>query len=574
MILGQVAQAGERVVATAELVDTRSGRSLASERAHASSSEDVFELAESLGAQVREELAELDGRVEPGAASDASGDEPTVSVEAYRRFVEAETAMHAGDLEGAVESLEEAIRLDPSFSLAQFRLSMAGRWLSDGLLAHQAARRAAATASRAPAHLRSVIEANAFYQDGAFSQAIPLLEETLAREPEQKESLYILGQIYFHSLRDGDVSRALDLLERLVALDPGFHQVYDRVALGYAFEGRLDVARARLEAWEETAPEKVAGLRSILATIEGQPEEALGFGQTFSWIEGPLFQAAAAMMASRWDVARRLVQQDLDEWRSDHLRAWALRNRAVFLTYVGEFDEAIEVYRAAGLASGFRTHEGPSGGVPASALQLMAELLELSGDTAAAREAAERALAIEPESYRGLYYAGRMALGDDDSDKAVSYLESLDRLASARKSSAASWYREALEGEVALASGDAETARERFESAVARPLLLDWASTCSSSGAAIRDGLARTYLALGRRGDAREALEDLLASGAERVDHPVLFAQALYRLGVLELESGREAEGRRFLERFLSLWGSSSWELPLVEDARDRLTKS
>jgi tetratricopeptide (TPR) repeat protein len=279
------------------------------------------------------------------------------------------------------------------------------------------------------------------------------------------------------------------------------------------------------------------------------------------------------MMASRWDVARRLVEQDLDEWRADHLRAWALRNRAVFYTYVGEFDAALETYRAAGLASGFRTHEGQSGGVPASALQLMAELLHAAGESSAAREEAERALAIEPESYRGLYYAGRMALADDDPEAASRYLESLDRLGATRTSPAARSYRDALEGEIALAAGEAERARERFEAAVDVPLLLDWASTCSSSGAAIREGLARAYLALGRRDDAARTLEVLLASGEERVDHPVLYAGALHRLGMLDLDGGRDGEGRRLLERFLALWGDASWDMPMVDEARERLAR-
>jgi hypothetical protein len=101
--------------------------------------------------------------------------------------------------------------------------------------------------------------------------------------------------------------------------------------------------------------------------------------------------------------------------------------------------------------------------------------------------------------------------------------------------------------------------------------MLDWATTCSSSGAAIRDGLVRTYLALGRDGDAAEALEDLLASGAERVDHPAIYTQALYRLGVLKLENGRREEGRRLLSTYLAQWGSADWELESIGDARARL---
>jgi serine/threonine protein kinase/tetratricopeptide (TPR) repeat protein len=573
MVVGQVAVAGDRIMASAEIVDVRSGRSLSSERAQVASSEDLFVLAQSLGTGVREELLRMGTSGARSASPAPATGEPTDSVEAYRLYVEGETALQESEFETAVEVLQEAVRLDPDFSLAQFRLSMAARWISDGPVAHQAARRAAASLERAPAHLREVIEANALYQDGAYSQAIPLLEKALEREPEQREALYILSQIYVHSLRDGDPARAIELMEKLLAVDPRFHQVFDRLALSYAFRGNLDRARALLDDWSPIRPDKVEGLRSILATFEGQPEEALGFGQAFSWIEGPLFQAQAALMASRWDVARSLTDHDADEWRSDHLRAWALRNRGVLETYLGEFEKAVESYQRAGMASGLRTDEGASGGVPASALQLLAELYLLGGETGAARAEVDRALGIQPESFRGLYYAGRVALIDGDAEQAARHLSKLRRLPAAETSAAARVYVRALEGEIALAAGEAERARGIFEEVVEGSLMLDWATTCSSSGAAFRDGLVRTYLALGREEDAIEALEELLASGPERVDHPVIYTQALYRLGRLKLESGRSEEGRRLLSTYVARWGSADWELESVSDARRRLSE-
>jgi tetratricopeptide (TPR) repeat protein len=569
MIVGQVAELGARILASVELVDVESGRSLASSRAQASNVEDVFLLTTSLGEQIRAELAKEAG---PSDGTRPRAIEPTDSVEAYRRYVAGETELSYGELDAAVEEFQEAVRIDPEFAVAQFRLSVAARWLSDAPLAHQAARRAAAIADRAPAHLRDVIRANALYQDGAFSQAIPLLEATLEHDPDQKVALYTLGQIYMHSLRDGNPARASELLLHLLELDPDFHQVYDRVVLSDALRGDFVAARARLSDWDAKFPEEVEGLRSILATFEGQPEEALGFGQTFSWIEGPLFQATAAMMASRWDIALRLVDQDVEAWRSDQLRAWALRNRAVLYTYVGEFDEATDYYRQAGRVSGFRTHEGPAGGVPASSLQLLAELMELSGEIGAARQEVGKALIIQPESWRGLYYAGRMALADDDPDAAEFYAEALRRLPAAAGETAARTYLTALRGEIALVAGETLQALEYFEAAVAMPLMLDWASTCSSAGAPVRDGLARTYLALGRDERAAAVLEELLVSGPERIDHPVIYARTLHRLGVLSLEGGRERAGRRLLEQLLSLWGEADWEIDIVEDARNRLS--
>ena len=284
-----------------------------------------------------------------------------------------------------------------------------------------------------------------------------------------------------------------------------------------------------------------------------------------------LFQSSAAIMASRWDIARRLVDQNPDEWRSDHLRAWALRNRGVFHAYVGEFGRAVDFLRQAGMASGLRTHEGGSAGVPASALHALAELYYLNGESGAARMEVERALSMQPESFRGLYFAGRMALFDDDVDAATRYLEALAKLPATESSASARVYHAAPSGELALYSGDVDRAVVSFERATSGSLMLDWASTCSSAGAAIRDGLARGYLASGDTRRAVAAMEAILSGGAERLDHPVIYASTLYRLGVLELERGRVEEGRRLLRRFVGLWGGADWKLEIVEDAESRL---
>jgi tetratricopeptide (TPR) repeat protein len=218
---------------------------------------------------------------------------------------------------------------------------------------------------------------------------------------------------------------------------------------------------------------------------------------------------------------------------------------------------------------------GARGGVPARPLQLLAELYRLEGENGAARQEVERALEIQPESWRGLYYAGRMAFLDGDLDGGERYLERLRRIPAVETSEPADVYLRALEGEGALARGAAAEARDIFANLVANEsLMLDWASTCSSAGATIRDGLVRSELALGRSAEAMAALDGILTSGEERVDHPVIYTEALYRLGVMKLESGRSEEGRKLLKKFLSQWGSADRDLEIVADAKTRLGES
>ena len=99
MIFGQVAQAGGRIVISADLVDVETGRLIASPRAEGSSVDDVFRMAEDLGMEVRREMrASTDVGGTIGGEPDAS---LTASVEAYRAYAEGDTLFQEGNFEDA-----------------------------------------------------------------------------------------------------------------------------------------------------------------------------------------------------------------------------------------------------------------------------------------------------------------------------------------------------------------------------------------------------------------------------------------------------------------------------------------
>ncbi|HLE72099.1 MAG TPA: protein kinase, partial [Vicinamibacteria bacterium] len=120
MVLGQLTRVGERLVATAELVDMRDGRILDSPKAECRGVEEIFSLAEALGQQVRRAL----DRAEGASAGDLAS-ELTSSVDAYRAYVRGEAYYNRSRFEEAIQAFREATRLDPNFALAHYRLSTA-----------------------------------------------------------------------------------------------------------------------------------------------------------------------------------------------------------------------------------------------------------------------------------------------------------------------------------------------------------------------------------------------------------------------------------------------------------------
>ena len=226
------------------------------------------------------------------------------------------------------------------------------------------------------------------------------------------------------------------------------------------------------------------------------------------------------MLASRWDSAREIASRD--NGAKGWLRGWMLRNRGDLYAYRGQFERAVDSYREAADSAGLNQHEGVEGGMAAAALQSLAQLLATKGELKAARVHAEQALLIQPEGPRCFYFAGLFALRQGDVPAAESYLKKITEVVAGGRHASGDLYRDGLNAEIALAQGKPAEARLLFERVVdSKRLLFDFHSHISSAGPAFRDGLARTYMALGENRKAVNALVDLLNSGYERLNHPV-----------------------------------------------------
>jgi tetratricopeptide (TPR) repeat protein len=249
-------------------------------------------------------------------------------------------------------------------------------------------------------------------------------------------------------------------------------------------------------------------------------------------------------------------------------------HRGTFHAYRGELGLAVETYHQAAALTHLTKHDGIEGGVLASVHLALAELLELNVNREGARAEADRALAIQPENPMCLYFAGLFALRARDVAAARDHLKGIDSTLAAAKRVLGDVYRDALQAELLLEEGSKSEALHLLDGAVSsHDLLLDWATNVSSSGAAVRDGLIRCYLALGEKEKAAEQMKALLDSGLERLNHPVIYVRTLYRLGLLEFELGHQESSRKYLESFLEHWGNADWDLPEVAEAQKRLGK-
>jgi serine/threonine protein kinase/predicted Zn-dependent protease len=562
MILGQIVRAGERMVVTTELVEVETGRLIGSQKADGKSIQDIFSIAKSLGEQFRSDL-------QRPPVAEGRGDlarQLTASVKAYRAYVRGEVLSHRTDFAGAIEQLKEAVRLDPDFALAYYRLSVAAGWLGKEDTVIEASQHAVALQDRLPDAYRELVKGNAHFWTGRYQEAIPHLEAALAREPDNKEALYLLGELYIHSCRDFDPWKAAELLSRTLAVDPDYQIAYYCAALSNALIGHTSKVMQWLDEWETRQPGYAQELRAYVTAIQGDTREAARICPSSATYVTHIARALFAMAASDWDLARRLVMK---EPGSGQVGTIGLRGRGTFFAYRGELGAAVEAYQEVAGLTTFEKHDGVEGGIAATARLALAALLELKGQTEAARSEAERALAIQPENPMCLYFAGLFALRAGDASAARDHLKGIESIIAVTKRIMGDVYRDALRAELFLAAGNKDEALRLFDGAV-KPhnLLLDLQTTYSSSGAAVRAGLIRCYLVLGEKEKAAEQMKALLESGLERVNHPVIYVKTLYQLGLLEIERGDQVSGRKYLESFLDHWGNADWDLPEVHEAR------
>lgn len=226
---------------------------------------------------------------------------------AVRDYLNGKDAFRHDQLKRAVELFSSALSVDPTFALAEWRLSEARRWLAHAAvgtdLGELYARASGALGMRdsmllaarvapyrdKPALLRAAFEAypndayvtllfaDELYHRGGLwgiplDSAVTLLRASVERDPELAPAVEHLTQAY---IRTGHRDSAAEMLERLreVSGPPTQLDVYYPAIWGQAWSER----------WAPTA-ETDAGFRALLAGV-GDPGGPEGFNATVEFLE-------------------------------------------------------------------------------------------------------------------------------------------------------------------------------------------------------------------------------------------------------------------------------------------------
>ena len=282
---GSVRQAGNKVRITAQLIEAQNGYHLWSETFDRTL-DDVFAVQDEIARSVGEALkvALLDESAPPRA-------KPTDNTDAYLAFLRGKQDMNIGGGDGyrsAVAHFEDAIRLDPEFTLAYAQLAMAWARLADwGIIgwaegAEQirgALARVGEGLADDPLFLALTgIERYARTRSGERGlDFVGPLKEATERSPDD----VVIIEWYAYALGRADQDEEqIRQLRRAVERDP--LSVRAHAALGYALEGenRLEEAKAIARTIMEISPESPEGpdLMANVADREGR------YGEVVQWL--------------------------------------------------------------------------------------------------------------------------------------------------------------------------------------------------------------------------------------------------------------------------------------------------
>jgi serine/threonine protein kinase/Tfp pilus assembly protein PilF len=573
LVVGSVWQLEDGYRLTAQLIDVDSANVVDSQQAEGKGNlSTVFGLVDQVAGEIRDQLR-VGKKPAQGQPQRSLSDATSGSPEAYRAYVEGLDLLNRYNLPDAKAAFARAVKLDPEFTLAYYRLAMTNTWwVRDQEVVDKAIEKMTANLSKLSARDRDLVEAFLPFlrgEQGDFETSLQMYERLDQKYPDEKEILFRLGDV---NQRLGKVAEAVPYFERVLQIDRDFLIGYASLLRCYDQSGQMDRAldfARRILAGHEKDPRA----QTLLGDVHQiRREHAAAIERYKAAVQlNPTFPDALANMAGvhvlqeRYDEAIRLYEQVLKLYQEGASQRYVqLQNLGCVAVHQGRFEEAhryFELKRQLGEKMNDRSilatsHEDKS-------LSYFAE-----GKLDAALEEAERARSYFGEeggpsfsrAYKGLLHIRRKELEQARAEMAKIGSKPNDQI-----------YAEHLKGWLRIAEGQAAEAIQVLEANEFpsrnhyHPIHL-WA-------------LAEAYQATGQMDRAEQAYSGIIRGNllvpigstliVNRVN-VIVYPMAYYRLGRVAEERGNRALAHNCYTRFLELWFAAP-ELPEKTDAKKRL---
>jgi tetratricopeptide (TPR) repeat protein len=577
VLVGSLFKVGSETRLDAQVQDVETGRVVA---ASSHQGADLFVLVDAVANDVRRALD-----VANRPAGRPLRDVTTTSLEAYELYAKGQRARHNNRWSDARTLFEEALRVDPAFTLARAHLVTVLERLGDTAGARLQRPVVASQLDRLPERQRLLTEALQQYDTNP-PRALELLERLIELYPDEEEAYDSIIHAYTHAYDPAYAGKALAFMQRWggAIRGPGSGHFHNHYGYTYIQSGLFTDAEREFRAYIRVSPDEANAYDSLaeLYLMTGRPvltvdtyDQALRLNPRFGWshfgrvyalaMQGKYDEAFSrittlhtlgsgggvpiavihlldALLCSRigrdadaaahLDAARRLSQELEDVSATADADLFS----AMFAVERGEYARAVQhANSAAKLVKGatadiMRVRRAAMAHLIAGVAEVRAGRIDAARD----RLAAQRALDISADRIQG------------------------------------SW-QQMLAGEIALSEGrldEAERAFRASEHNVASSFAIHPAAVAMANHLPSRDGLARAALA---RGDLARAIDQYRRLNQPDPTLPWYSAfEPRYALAAADLaeRAGNTAVSRSERARFVQAWKGAQPAVSLARESR------
>jgi serine/threonine-protein kinase len=513
LVASSLSQVGSRYLLSAQLVDPASGERVRTYAERVDSEKGLLDAVDAIARDLRHDLGESLATIQQ--ASRPLPRVTTSSLQALKLYSDGSALWAKGDYHTAVRQFEAAVADDPEFGMAHAALGMSYMSFiyNDRARGTRHLERAIELADRTSDRERLVIQIHHAEELGTPAEAERLFRLYLSQYPDDASIRYNFGSTLMRLQR---YREAIAQLTEVARVAPSSASAYVNLATSQSSLGEQKDALVSYERAFALEPAWKLG---------GNLNHEYGF---------------ALVETGDHEKAREVFGLAL---ASSDNKARALRSTALLDAYEGRHQRAIELFREAALVN-----ETAKAGVSAARDRLfLAAALDATGDRPAALrelDAAGRLLAVGPMQVWMVARVGQAYARAGAVRRAVEMLAVIKPHIEANNAGQQS-EAHVLEGEIALAQGRAEPARELFDLAHReRP----WPLTL--------EPLGRGELAAGRAEKSLERHRELLGLPHQCLgwEAQAPWLAAHYRMARLLADRGEREEAKQVLATLLGFW--------------------
>ena len=527
-----ISQVGNIYSLTSKIVEVNTGKIIKTGTFQANGKDEVLIALNSLARRIRRDLGEslrdIDRRIVPLPQATTS------SIDALKYFVRAMQAWGwDGQTREAIKLLVNALELDPDFALAHAYLGSIYYWLNNRIKGEEHFTKALGLLDRLTEKERLWIEARVEGFRGNYDEAIIRYNMFLRNYPSSPEGWFQLG--YSHMR-----------LQRYEEAIPAFER--------------------SLEFYKDNDPNIFINLASCLSALEKYPQAVEYYLKAFD--VNPNLMVVPNLNhefgftyihMGEYDKAAEVFDRMISG-SSDENKARGYRSRALLMMYRGKYQEAIGILQQSVIIQknlGYFTSELRDRLFLASAYKAKGMISEYNSEMTRASKLLSTS-AMEPW---WLFLYGKMAVRDGNIQQAEKILNTIsERIISGNRSDQAA--HNILKGEIELIKGNTAEALDLIEASV--NLRYD---------NYILESLAHYYHVTGESESAASRYKEIIGNknqlGWEAQEYWIL---AHYNLGRIYEETGDIGQAIQFYQEFLNIWGDADADLPLITDAKSRMT--